>query len=131
MNINEVKLLKKMIEWHINESKSHLSKIKAFKVNKKYDEFFQFIHSELNPLHAEPWLIIRQKLYINKSVKKVKEIFISGRVTFPEHNVLASKIMELKQQVSDSARDLEEQILIEQMSQSFNVKPDVIYRERD
>ena len=39
--------------------------------------------------------------------------------------------MELKQQVSDLARDLEEQILIEQMSQSFNVKPDVIYRERD
>lgn len=131
MNINEVKLLKKMIEWHINESKSHLNKIKTFKVNKKYNEFFQFIHSELNPLHAEPWLIIRQKLYINKSVRKVEEIFMSGRVTFPDHYILSSKVMELKQQVSDLARDLEEQILTEKMSQSFNVKPDVIYRERD
>jgi hypothetical protein len=56
---------------------------------------------------------------------------MSGRVTFPEHYILSSKVMELKQQVSDLARDLEEQILTEQMSQSFNVKPDVIYRERD
>jgi hypothetical protein len=119
-----------MIEWHINESKSHLNKIKTFKVNKNYSEFFKFIHSELNPLHATPWLVIRQKLYINKSVRKVKEIFISGRVTFPEHYVLDSKVMELKQQVSDLASDLEEQILIEQMNQSFKVKHDVIYIER-
>ena len=129
MKISEKELLEKMLNWHIDESETHLKKIRTFKVNRKYDEFFKFIHSELNPLHAAPWLIIRQKLYLNISVRKVKEIFMSGRVTFPEHDALASKVMKLKQQVSNLASDLEEHILISRMGMSSNAKPDFLYRE--
>jgi len=131
MKTSETKLFKKMMEWHINESKSHIRRINMFNKHKKYDDFYEFIELELNPLHLDPWSILRNKVAPNLSEQQIQEIWFSGRVSFPTHRKLASKIMKLKQQVSDLARDLEEQILIEKMSISLNAKPDCIYRERD
>ena len=131
MNVNEAKLLKKMMEWHINESKSHVRKINMFKKQRSHDEFYEFIHKELNPLHLSPWTMLKNKVALNLSEGQIEEMWLSGRVTFSAHQKLAAKIMKIKQQVSDLARDFEEQILLEQMSLSFNIRPDVIYRERD